>query len=61
MALRLIQIFMPENHGHDLATLLDGREVLGTWRDECLAILPSAYTGESESDRATRMQMTFCQ
>jgi uncharacterized hydrophobic protein (TIGR00341 family) len=33
MALRLMQIFIPEDAGLDVEKLLDGREVLGTWRD----------------------------
>lgn len=33
MPWRFIQIFMPENTGHDIDNLLEGHELLGTWRD----------------------------
>lgn len=36
MALRFLQIFIPENAGTDIDDLLEGREILGTWRDAAL-------------------------
>jgi len=35
MALRLLQVFIPEDS--DIKELLDGREVLGTWRDDTVS------------------------
>jgi len=34
MALRLMQIFLPDNADQEFDKLLEGREVLGRWRDE---------------------------
>ncbi|QDT48371.1 hypothetical protein Pan258_24130 [Symmachiella dynata] len=34
MALRLMQIFLPDNSDQEFDELLEGREVIGRWRDE---------------------------
>jgi uncharacterized hydrophobic protein (TIGR00341 family) len=36
MALRFMQIFLPENADQDVTALLKGHELLGTWRDAAL-------------------------
>ena len=36
MTLRFMQIFIPEDTGPDVSSLLEGRDLLGTWRDASL-------------------------
>lgn len=53
MALRFLQITLPDRDDLDLASLLDDREVLGTWRDDTqpdrIVIHLLVPTGETEA------------
>lgn len=37
MALRLMQIFLPDGHEDDIKRLLEGHDVLGTWKDSAVS------------------------
>ena len=62
MALRFIQIFIPENTGKDITNLLEGHELLGTWRDAAVEgriVLNLLVPAEETEPIMDRFEQTF--